>query len=138
MTMAYPQCHKDLKLFDTAVELLKKGKKPHEVCQSLKFCDSAEQAMSLKVADLKVLDSSISPSRCTLCKQNSLLLASMVGEPSRLSAFTDEMNSVCRLIPDSKEVRGRRLKLGYWSLRSLVDSLMVHCSFILVHSANCC
>ncbi|TYZ57315.1 hypothetical protein PybrP1_008029 [[Pythium] brassicae (nom. inval.)] len=97
------QCHEDLKLFDTAVAMLKQGKKPHEVCLSLKFCDKAEQATSLKVTDLKVLDPSVAPSRCTLCKQNSLLLASMVGEPSRLSAFTEQMHSVCRLIPDSKE-----------------------------------
>lgn len=84
--------------------MLKQGKKPHGICQSLKFCDQVMQATALKVADLKVLDPSVAPSRCTLCKQNSLLLASMVGEPSRLSAFKDEMDSVCRLIPDSKEV----------------------------------
>lgn len=99
------QCHEDLKLFDAAVLQLKNGKQPHEVCQSLKFCSSAAEAESVTLSDLKFLDASLAPSRCTVCKQNSLLLASMATSPASLSTFTYEMNTVCRLIPDSKEVR---------------------------------
>lgn len=92
-------------MFDTAVSWLKNGKQPQEICRALKFCTSAEEATSVKVSDLKFLDSSLSPSRCTICKQNTLLLASMASKPASLATFTDEMNSICRLIPDSKEVR---------------------------------
>lgn len=101
----HAQCHDDLKLFDAAVKQLKSGKQPHEICTSLKFCDSEDAATAVTLADLAVVDPSLSPSRCMICKQNSLLLASMVGKPSRLAAFHDEMNTICRLIPDTKEVR---------------------------------
>jgi hypothetical protein len=97
------KCHADLEMFDTAVLQLKSGKQPHEICQALKFCTSADEAASVKLSDLKFLDPSLSPSRCTICKQNSLLLASMAAKPASLAAFTTEVNSVCRLIPDSKE-----------------------------------
>jgi hypothetical protein len=97
------KCHADLKMFDFAVSQLKSGKPPHEICQALKFCTSADEAASVKLSDLKFLDPSLSPSRCTICKQNSLLLASMVAKPASLATFTAEVNSICRLIPDSKE-----------------------------------
>jgi ferredoxin len=97
------KCHEDLKLFDAAVLQLKNGKQPHEVCQSLKFCSSAAEAESVTLSDLKFLDAGLTPSRCTVCKQNSLLLASVATSPASLSTFTDEMITVCRLIPDSKE-----------------------------------
>lgn len=92
-------------MFDTAVAWLKNGKQPHEICQALKFCSSADEATSVKLSDLKFLDPSLVPSRCTICKQNTLLLASMSSKPASLATFNEEMNSICRLIPDSKEVR---------------------------------
>jgi hypothetical protein len=97
------KCHQDLKWFDAAVFQLKAGKQPHEICQNLQFCSSAAEVNSIKLSDLKFLDPSLAPSRCSICKQNSLLLASMITKPDSLATFTDEMNSVCRLIPESKE-----------------------------------
>ncbi|KAF1320429.1 Proactivator polypeptide, partial [Globisporangium splendens] len=97
------KCHQDLKWFDLAVSQLKSGKQPREICQNLQFCSSAAEVNSIKLPDLKFLDPSLAPSRCSICKQNSLLVASMITKPDSLATFTDEMNSVCRLIPDSKE-----------------------------------
>lgn len=98
------QCHEDLKLFDQAVKELDGGKEPHEICQDLKFCSATELGSSLTVWDLlRFVDPAVVPNKCSSCKQNTLLLATMVSQPDRLATFNQELESVCRLIPDSDE-----------------------------------
>jgi len=98
------QCHEDLKLFDQAVKELDAGKEPHVVCQDLKFCEAAELGSPLTVWDLlRFVDPEVVPSKCSACKQNTLLLATIVSQPDRLATFSQELDTVCRLIPDSDE-----------------------------------
>ncbi|DAZ99231.1 TPA: hypothetical protein N0F65_008098 [Lagenidium giganteum] len=99
------QCHQQLKMFDEAVEMLKKGEQPHEICNQLKFCTEKLGATQLKVADLAFLDKSLAPSKCNTCKQNALLLASLVTSPDSLDTFTRQMDSICRLVPESNECK---------------------------------
>ncbi|TMW68327.1 hypothetical protein Poli38472_005795 [Pythium oligandrum] len=97
------KCHDDLKMFDTAVAALKSGKQPHEICHDFKFCDTFEKDLPLGMSDMKFLDPSLSPSKCTTCKQNSLLLAAMAMKSNSLETFHQEITSICRLIPQSDE-----------------------------------
>lgn len=91
-------------MFDQAVKELEAGKQPHEVCLDLKYCTETDSSSSLGVWDmLRFVDSDTAPSKCSSCKQNTLLLASMVSQPDRLATFEDELESVCRLIPESDE-----------------------------------
>ncbi|GLD94431.1 hypothetical protein PINS_up003042 [Pythium insidiosum] len=97
------QCHKDLKMFDTAVQMLKNGKQPHEVCSALKFCTTASDSKPLSFQDMKVLDSSVAPTKCGKCKQNALLVAALAMRPADLTTLRRELDTVCRLVPDSDE-----------------------------------
>lgn len=97
------ECHQDLKNFDTAVSLLKSGKAPHEVCVTLKYCASLQSASGIKISQLSFMDSTLAPSKCTTCKQNTLLLASLSTKPNSIATFTRELHSVCRLIPNAPE-----------------------------------
>lgn len=83
---------------------LEAGKEPHVVCQDLKFCTATELGSTLTVWDLlRFVDPEVVPSKCSACKQNTLLLATMVSQPDRLATFSQELDTVCRLIPDSDE-----------------------------------
>lgn len=97
------ECHQDLKNFDAAVSLLKSGKSPHEICVTLKYCSTLQSASAVKISQLSFMDSSLAPSKCTTCKQNTLLLASLSTKPNSIATFTKELHSVCRLIPNAPE-----------------------------------
>ncbi|KAL4169237.1 hypothetical protein KRP22_010160 [Phytophthora ramorum] len=96
-------CHDDLKMFDEAVTDLQAGKEPQEICQTLKFCTATQGTSSLVSGLLDFKGSDFLPSRCASCQQNTLLLASLITRPNSLATFEREINSVCRLIPDSSE-----------------------------------
>ncbi|KAJ0411883.1 hypothetical protein ATCC90586_005978 [Pythium insidiosum] len=97
------QCHQDLKMFDTAVKMLKSGKQPHEVCTALKFCKTTGDLKPLGFQDMKLLDSSVAPTKCGKCKQNALLVAALSMRPADLTTLRRELDTVCRLVPDSDE-----------------------------------
>ncbi|KAG7402005.1 hypothetical protein PHYBOEH_008526 [Phytophthora boehmeriae] len=98
-------CHADLKMFDEAVTDLQAGKEPQEICKALKFCLSGEDAASslLQSGVLDLTGADVLPSRCATCKQNTLLLASLITRPDSLATFQRTIDSVCRLIPESDE-----------------------------------
>ncbi|KAG2791153.1 hypothetical protein JG687_00004345 [Phytophthora cactorum] len=96
-------CHDDLKMFDEAVADLQAGKEPQEICQALKFCSAMENPSELVSGLLDFTGSDFLPSRCTACQQNTLLLASLITRPDSLGTFEREINSICRLIPESSE-----------------------------------
>ncbi|ETK78799.1 hypothetical protein L915_15262 [Phytophthora nicotianae] len=96
-------CHEDLKMFDEAVTDLQAGKEPHDICQALKFCSAMENPSELVSGLLDFTGSDFLPSRCTTCQQNTLLLASLITRPDSLATFEREINSICRLIPESSE-----------------------------------
>ncbi|KAE9022588.1 hypothetical protein PR003_g12680 [Phytophthora rubi] len=96
-------CHDDLKMFDEAVTDLQAGKEPQEICQALKFCTALESPGSLMSGLLDLKGSDFLPSRCTTCQQNTLLLASLITRPESLATFEREINSICRLTPESSE-----------------------------------
>lgn len=91
-------------MFDEAVTDLQAGKEPQEICQALKFCTATEAPSELMSGLLDFTGSDFLPSRCTTCQQNTLLLASLITRPESLATFEREINSVCRLIPESSEV----------------------------------
>ncbi|GMF46985.1 unnamed protein product [Phytophthora fragariaefolia] len=97
-------CHDDLKMFDEAVTDLQAGKEPQEICQALKFCTAFDAPNPLVSGLLYFTGADFLPSKCTACQQNTLLLASLITRPDGLSTFEREINSICRLIPDSSEV----------------------------------
>ncbi|EGZ06013.1 hypothetical protein PHYSODRAFT_551377 [Phytophthora sojae] len=96
-------CHDDLKMFDEAVTDLQAGKEPQEICQALKFCTALEDSSSLMSGLLDFKGSDFLPSKCTTCQQNTLLLASLITRTESLATFEREINSICRLIPNSSE-----------------------------------
>jgi hypothetical protein len=99
------KCHDDLKMFDEAVTDLQAGKEPQEICQTLKFCTATDAPNKLMSGLLDFTGGDFLPSRCTTCQQNTLLLASLITRPDSLATFEHGINSVCRLIPESSEVR---------------------------------
>ncbi|KAG7383120.1 hypothetical protein PHYPSEUDO_003992 [Phytophthora pseudosyringae] len=96
-------CHDDLKMFDEAVTDLQAGKEPQEICQALKFCTATETPNDLLSGLFDFTGADFLPSRCTTCQQNTLLLASLITRPDSLATFEREINSICRLIPESSE-----------------------------------
>ncbi|KAG2531530.1 hypothetical protein JM16_001011 [Phytophthora kernoviae] len=97
-------CHDDLKMFDEAVTDLQDGKEPQEICKTLKFCLSGEMpSVLLQSGVLDFTGADFLPSRCVTCKQNTLLLASLITHPDSLATFKRTIDSVCRLIPESSE-----------------------------------
>eukprot|EP00644_Phytophthora_capsici_P013873 jgi/Phyca11/9660/fgenesh1_pm.PHYCAscaffold_40_\ len=96
-------CHDDLKMFDEAVTDLQAGKEPQEICQTLKFCTAMENPSGLVTGLLDFTGKDFLPSRCATCQQNTLLLASLISRPDSLVTFEREINSICRLIPESSE-----------------------------------
>ncbi|KAL3660044.1 hypothetical protein V7S43_014966 [Phytophthora oleae] len=96
-------CHDDLKMFDEAVTDLQAGKEPQEICQALKFCTAMENPSGLMSGLVDFTGKDFLPSRCTTCQQNTLLLASLITRPDSLVTFEREINSICRLVPESSE-----------------------------------
>ncbi|CAH0489897.1 unnamed protein product [Peronospora farinosa] len=96
-------CHDNLKMFDEAVTDVLSGKAPQEVCQALKFCTPIDAGSEVLSGLLDFTGGDFMPTRCTTCQQNTLLLASLVTRPDSLDTYKREINTVCRLIPESNE-----------------------------------
>jgi hypothetical protein len=84
---------------------LKAGKKPYQICKQEKFClDEKEMMKATTVQKLmQVIGHEDITDKCMTCKQNTLLLASIQTQPESVKTFVDELEKVCRLIPESPE-----------------------------------
>ena len=91
-------------MFDEVMTDVLSGKAPQEICQALKFCAPLDGGSELVSGLLDFTGGDFMPTRCTTCQQNTLLLASLVKRPDNLDTYKREINSVCRLIPESNEV----------------------------------
>ncbi|CAI5744412.1 unnamed protein product [Peronospora destructor] len=96
-------CHDNLRMLDEAVSDVPSGKAPQEICQALKFCSPIDAGSELLSGLLDFTGRDFMPTRCTTCRQNTLLLASLVTRPNSLDSYKHEINSVCRLVPESNE-----------------------------------
>ncbi|KAF1792175.1 Saposin-like [Phytophthora cactorum] len=84
-------CHDDLKMFDEAVADLQAGKEPQEICQALKFCSAMENPSELLAFEMHGLPTEHASARI------------LITRPDSLGTFEREINSICRLIPESSE-----------------------------------
>lgn len=98
-------CHANLKVLNDAVSGLQAGKEPEEICQVSKLCSLTDSSRNSAFDVLDFTGKDFLPSKCTTCRQNTLLLASLIARPDSLATFEIEINSICRLIPESLDCK---------------------------------
>ncbi|CEG42474.1 Prosaposin [Plasmopara halstedii] len=93
-------CHIDLERFDIAISDLQLGKQPEEVCRELKLCAFSKTSRDL-TRDLS--GKHFLPTICASCRQNTLLLKSLITRPESLAIYEREIELICQIIPQSND-----------------------------------